>query len=1410
MLVAATLIPLVGLSVVNAQFNASGAIQRTTENLQFAAGLVAVSQARVVDSANHLLRSLANVPDLLNAGRVECQRYLAAVKSQTAGYANLGIIEPDGRIRCHALGVGQGSDFVGDKDYFLQALARKQFTVGGYTEGRASRGPVITFTLPVTDASGMVTALLFAAMDLNDISTAAGAASLPSGGQVVVMDSKGIVLTASPANPDWIGKPVSSPVLLKAVQALDVGSGVDQGSGIEDAQRIFAMSPTHAGGQSNFFVAVSADREEVLWPVRKQFGLELLVLSLVALLGGCIARAMARRAIMKPAARIVQASQQFEQGKLGTRIAVDLLHDAGELVTIAHAFNRMAQSLQMQQAALETELLSSRLMQKKLCDAQRLARIGYWQFDLVTGQLHLSAEIFDIFGINATLFEGTFGYFLTRVHQADRSAFESACDGAIRSGADLDIEFRVVLQSGRVRWVHQFGLARPCSEPGQPSCLTGVIQDITERKNVELATLRSTELLNRAGALARVGGWEWIVETMAACWSDETYRIHGIDPGTDISFEKAVDFFAVDARPAIRAAVEAAARDGVPWDLELGLVTANGRQIWVRTQGRAVLESGKIVRLMGVMQDITDQHAAQAYLRLLETCISRLNDVVVITEADSAEKPGQWIVFVNDAFSRQSGYSRSEVLGKSPQFLRGPNTRRIEAARIGRAIKSFQPVRSELTACTKGGQERWLDLDLVPIADEHGRPTHWMSVSRDITQRKLAAQALASSEQRYAALFNTAPVPMWVYDTASTRYLAVNKAAVEAYGYSKEEFLSMCIFDVRPEDEHAQLRQWLSDPVRKNTIWHDRRKDGSLFPVEIVSRPIEYAGQDARIVIALDKSVQEKAEKAVQDYLFTLQRAADAAQAITWHQTLEGTMQEIADQARGVIGAHQATVSLAPDGAHTRAIHALSLSEKYEAYRGLLQPADSGSVYSVVCENNRPVRLTQAELEAHPRWGNSGKSGGAVNRHPPMRGCLAVPLIGKDGKNMGVLQLSDRYEGEFSMQDEYVALELSLLASAGLENSRLLEKISSLNAGLEQKVAERTAALARQEALFRALAEQAPQTVWTASSDGRAIYMNRAWFDLVGGRLADWAGYRWLAAVHPDDVADIKANWKISTENRSTYGGIRRLKSKDGSFHTMSYRAAPVFDDQGTIAFWVGIDADITEIKATEAALRLSNHELEAFSYSVSHDLRSPLNTIDGFSRLLARQLSADAKPKVAHYLMRIQAGVAQMGQLIEDLLSLSQVARATLHTGPVDLSAMALGLLEELKNRQPGRQVAVTVEKGLQAHGDERLLRVAMGNLLANAWKFTSQTALAEIGIGRQSDAAGDAVFFVKDNGAGFDMAYSDMLFKPFQRLHSSSEFSGTGIGLATVSRVIKRHGGQIWAESAPAHGAKFYFTLP
>jgi len=233
------------------------------------------------------------------------------------------------------------------------------------------------------------------------------------------------------------------------------------------------------------------------------------------------------------------------------------------------------------------------------------------------------------------------------------------------------------------------------------------------------------------------------------------------------------------------------------------------------------------------------------------------------------------------------------------------------------------------------------------------------------------------------------------------------------------------------------------------------------------------------------------------------------------------------------------------------------------------------------------------------------------------------------------------------------------------------------------------------------------------------------------------------------------------------------------------------------------------QLEAVNKQLEGVNKELETFSYSVSHDLRSPLNTIDGFSQLLDRTAGEKVGEKGQHYLSRIRAGTRQMGELIEGLLSLAKLSRDPLQFGTVDLAAIARQVAEECRDREPEREVNVCIPDRLSAEGDPRLLSVVMYNLVGNAWKFTSKQVVARIDIGRETAVNGETVYFVKDNGAGFDMAYADKLFGTFQRLHSPSDFSGSGIGLATVQRIIARHGGRVWAHAREGDGADFYFTL-
>ena len=231
-------------------------------------------------------------------------------------------------------------------------------------------------------------------------------------------------------------------------------------------------------------------------------------------------------------------------------------------------------------------------------------------------------------------------------------------------------------------------------------------------------------------------------------------------------------------------------------------------------------------------------------------------------------------------------------------------------------------------------------------------------------------------------------------------------------------------------------------------------------------------------------------------------------------------------------------------------------------------------------------------------------------------------------------------------------------------------------------------------------------------------------------------------------------------------------------------------------------------LKEREAVLA-ANQELEAFSYSVSHDLRAPVRAMTGFSAILQEERTGSLNVDQSECVALIRESASTMNRLIDDLLELSRVTRVAVARVRVDLAALAREVVGKLKDADPRREVEVRVEEPLLVDADRGLLRVVVANLLGNAWKFTSKRAKAKIELGVRREEPTGAVYFVRDDGAGFDMVHATKLFGAFQRLHSTSEFEGTGIGLATVQRVIRRHGGRIWAESQPGRGATFYFTL-
>ena len=352
---------------------------------------------------------------------------------------------------------------------------------------------------------------------------------------------------------------------------------------------------------------------------------------------------------------------------------------------------------------------------------------------------------------------------------------------------------------------------------------------------------------------------------------------------------------------------------------------------------------------------------------------------------------------------------------------------------------------------------------------------------------------------------------------------------------------------------------------------------------------------------------------------------------------------------------------------------------------------------------------------------------------------------------------------------------------------------------------------------FRAVAETATDAIVSADSHGNITYINRGGERLFGWTAAELTG-RPLTVLVPERF---RLSSRRGLLRHANPGSGQRASStvellglrKDGNEFPVELSLARWDEPDGT--FFTAIIRDITDRKQRDAELReinaqlqAANNELQAFSYSVSHDLRAPLRRIEGFAEILAQDYPTALDERGRDCLERIRAASQRMTEQIDAMLMLSRVTGEEMRREVVDITALARSVAKDLQRTQPNRDVEFEVEPGLVAVGDGSLVRLVLENLIGNSWKFTGKTVKPRIEVG-VSDSGDRTGFFVRDNGAGFDMRYADKLFGAFQRLHTEEEFPGTGIGLPTVQRIVRRHGGNVWAEAEVDGGATFYFTL-
>lgn len=794
---------------------------------------------------------------------------------------------------------------------------------------------------------------------------------------------------------------------------------------------------------------------------------------------------------------------------------------------------------------------------------------------------------------------------------------------------------------------------------------------------------------------------------------------------------------------------------------EKRIVRKDGSLFWVALVITALPDAeGRPHRVIAIYQDINARKIAEGLARESD---ERFRAVFEHAGVGMSLRPAHdrllpWTA-VNDKFCEMTGYSREELLRLSTADLTPPEGHG-EAVRDNQRLMRGEVAsyaREKRLLC-KDDRLLWVNLSVASLPGADGRPLQIVSTYQDITARKQVEEMLRKSEQQFKAIFDHAGIGITLRPAGdrSRPWVAVNDKFCEMTGYSREEALRLGTTDITaPERTEGAIRdkeRLMSGETRSYFVEKRiRRKDGSWIWVALS--------------VAVLPDVQGRADMVIATY-----------QDINARRLTE-------ERLRAIIAAEPECVAIvSPEG---------MLVDMNPAGLRMLE---AGSLEEM---RNRPfLKLVLPRFRrAFVRLQRRILAGGS--------GMLEFEAEGLAGRR------------------RWLEIHGAPLYDASGAITALL--------GIARDVTERRTAreaLASERNLLRTVIDSMPDRIRVKDQELRYMLANKAWMVLRAPGADDVKG------LGNHDILPAAEAEKVEAEDRAVLQTGQTSRPREVSHVTPDglrwyiTTKTPLRAADGAIIGVISISRDVTDLKlrsieveklnaVLEARvaertqqLTTANEELEAFASSVSHDLRAPLRQIDGFAAALYEDYADRLDATGGGYLSRIRAAVSRMGALIEDLLRLSRVTRAELRLARVDLSGLAVAIAAEMQRENPLRKVEFRIRPGLHAEADPGLLHAALANLISNAWKFTGKQAAAVIEFGAGMHR-GVYAYFVRDNGAGFDMARSERLFGTFQRLHADSEFPGTGIGLAIVRRVVRRHGGEIWAESANGQGATFYFTL-
>jgi PAS domain S-box-containing protein len=853
--------------------------------------------------------------------------------------------------------------------------------------------------------------------------------------------------------------------------------------------------------------------------------------------------------------------------------------------------------------------------------------------------------------------------------------------------------------------------------------------------------------------------------------------------------------------------------NGKVWHAEIKNRAKDGSIYWVDTTiVPSVGEDGKPRQYVAIRADITERKRAEETVReslaTSEAALKELADqkfaldqhaIVAVTDVQGT------ITYVNDKFCAISQYSKKELIGQNHRILNSGHHPREFFQQMYHTIANGKVWHGEVKNRAKDGSIYWVDTTIVPTLSPDGRPRQYVAIRADITERKRGEEALHESQERFRLLLDgVKDYAIYMLD-AEGHVISWNAGAARIKGYQSEEILGkhFSCFYIREDRETDKPSRELQESLANGRFEEQAqrvRKDGSAFWANVVITPMydDHGIHKGFSKVARDITERKQAEDAVRASL----------------STSEAARKELADQ-KFALDQHAIVAITDVQGTITY------VNDKFCAISQYSRDELIGQNHRILNSGHHSKEFFQKMYHTiangkvwHGEIKNRAKDGSIY-----WVDTTIVPTLSSDGKPR-----------------QYVAIRADITERklAGETLARQALELSSSQQALEA-----------QTLMLQSVLDSMAEGLVAADEQGKFLIWNRAAERIVGHGPADLPPQEWSEhygnylsdRITPMPSEQLPLVRAIRGEVSTSEIFLRNPKVAAGAWIEAS--GSPLRGKDGTLRGGVVAFRDITKRKADEreiqklndelehrvvertAQLETANKELEAFSYSVSHDLRAPLRHIGGFSKLLVEEFGSTLDPTAQHYLERVQTGTQKMGLLVDELLNLARIGRHALRLQPTMLNSIVAEVIAILQPDAAGRQVEWVIADLPAVECDPVLIKQVFQNLLANALKFTRPRAdgNAQAGTPAQlrptvievncKEEDGQPVFMVRDNGIGFNMKYVDKLFGVFQRLHRTEDFEGTGIGLATVQRIVHKHGGRVWAEGELDKGAAFYFTL-